>query len=359
MIRSTTVEADGQFSLQYWKEPCGPKTGRLAILSDIMADKIIERILRETGVANLLDILGERLAPTDLQSLLLAVFRRRAAHQTPRRVLEQYEQNAFVRPSIAGVGALLELDRLALRLAVPPFEPVELSPLAPLGTSSALAPVDQNKVVTTIRNTEVVSDSTNVLALECALRRRAQRQEADGEQGVVRLCASHRLVRAQRYNQPNLRAHFRIFTLCTAGRGDRPGRFETAALTEQLSFYLRFLISTEEQGHRLSDLRIAFTPLAGAEERDRLEQQVILPLAEQFPMSRLEFDPNPTTTPGYYEWVRFQIYASSTQGEEYMIGDGGFNDWTRKLLSDRRERLLTSGIATERIATLFRPDTSL
>ena len=64
--------------------------------------------------------------------------------------------------------------------------------------------------------------------------------------------------------------------------------------------------------------------------------------------------PNPTTTPGYYEWVRFQIYASAPDSVEYMIGDGGFNNWTQKLLSDRRERLLTSGIATERIATLFR-----
>jgi hypothetical protein len=52
--------------------------------------------------------------------------------------------------------------------------------------------------------------------------------------------------------------------------------------------------------------------------------------------------------------VRFQIYARDMQGTEYMLGDGGFTDWTLQLLSDRHERLLTSGIATERIATLFR-----
>ncbi|MDQ5822871.1 MAG: hypothetical protein M3441_01500 [Chloroflexota bacterium] len=319
-----------------------------------MTDKIVARILREIGVGNLLNVLGEKLAPTDLQSLLLAVFRLRAAHQTPRRVLEQYEQNAFVRPSVADVGALLELDRLALGLAVPLFEPVELSPLAPLGTSSALAPVDQNKVVTTIRNTEVVSDSTNVLALECALRRRAQRREATYSQDVVRLCASHRLVRAQQYKDPNLRAHFRMFTLCTGGRDDVEGKFLAASLYEQLDFYLRFLASVEKYGYHLPGVRVAFTPLAGDREREHLQQQVILPLAERFPAVRLEFDPSPTTTPGYYELVRFQVYATDLQGVEYMIGDGGFNDWTQKLLSDRRERLLTSGIATERIVTLFR-----
>ncbi|HEX8596957.1 MAG TPA: hypothetical protein VF952_00390 [Chloroflexia bacterium] len=319
-----------------------------------MTDKIVARILREIGIENLLDALGEKLAPTDLQSLLLAVFRLRAAHQTPRRLLEQYEQNAFVRPAIVDVSALLALDRLALSLAMPRFEPVELSPLAPLGTSSALAPVDQNKVVTTIRNTEVLSDSTNVLALECALRRRAQSRGATYRQDVVRLCASHRLVRAQRYTDPNSRAHFRMFTLCTGGRGDMEGKFEAASLYEQINFYLRFLASVEELGYHLSGVRIAFTPLAGEHEHEELQQQVISPLAEQFPAVRLEFDPNPATTPGYYELVRFQIYATDLGGVEYMIGDGGFTDWTQKLLSDRRERLLTSGIATERIATLFR-----
>jgi hypothetical protein len=273
-------------------------------------------------------------------------------------VLEQYEQNPFVRPSLADAGSLLELDRLALSLAVPPFEAVELSPLAPLGTSSALAPVDQNKVVSTIRNTEVVSDSTNVLALECALRRRTQRQGATYGQDVVRLCTSHRLVRAQRYNAPNLRAHFRMFTLCTGGRGDPQGDFIAGALTEQISFYLRFLASVEEHGYRMADVRVDFTPLAGEREREQLQQRVMLPLVDQFPMSRLEFEAEPTTTPGYYEWVRFKVYATDPAGAEYMIGDGGFTDWTQKLLSDRRERLLTSGIATERVATLFRQDAS-
>jgi hypothetical protein len=175
---------------------------------------------------------------------------------------------------------------------------------------------------------------------------------------VVRLCASHRFVRAQRYTAPNLRAHFRVFTLCTGGRGVGAGRFEVAALTEQLDFYLRFLGSLERYGCQVADVRATFTPLAGDRERGYLQEQVMSPLAGQFPTARLEFDPNPTTIPGYYGWVRFQIYASTPDGVEHMIGDGGFNNWTQKLLSDRRERLLTSGIATERIATLFRQNES-
>jgi hypothetical protein len=321
-----------------------------------MPDKIIARILRESGVANLVQLLGEDLAPTDLQSLLLTVFHRRAARQTPRRVLEQYAQNPFVRPAPVDAGPLLELDRLALRVAAPAFAALELSPLAPLGTCSALAPVDQNRVVSTIRNTEVVADATNVLALECALRRRAQRHDGGMAQEPVRVCAGQRLVRAQRYTGPHMRAHFRMFSLCTAGRAAGQGGFEVPALVEQLGFYLRFLAEVEELGYRPADVRIAFTPLADEVARDILARQVIAAVAAQFPQARLEFDPHPTTTPGYYQWARFQIYARDMQGTEYMIGDGGFTDWIRQLLSDRHERLLTSGIATERIATLFRAE---
>ena len=320
-----------------------------------MTDKIIARIVRESGVADLLDVLGARLAPTDLQSLLIAVFHQRAARQTPRRVLEQYERNPFVRPAPAPVRALLELDQIALDLAVPPFAALDLAPLAPLGTCSALAPLDQNRVVTTIRNTEVVADATNVLALECGLRRRALRQDRGTADAPVRLCASHRLTRAQQYSGPHLRAHFRMFSLCTAGRATAPGAFETTVVIEQIAFYLRFLAAAAARGFRLGGLRVAFILLAGDTERAQLEQGVIAPLAAQFAAARLEIDPTSTTVAGYYEWVRFQIYARDPQGDEYMLGDGGFTDWTRQLLSDRRERLLTSGIATERLATLFAP----
>lgn len=318
-----------------------------------MSDQIIARIVRESGLPNLLEVLSERLAPTDLQSLLLAVFHHRAAQQTPRRVLEQYERNPFVRPTPAPVRALLALDQLALDLAVPPFEALELAPLAPLGTCSALAPVDQNRVVTTLRNTEVVADATNVLALECALRRRAQRQQKPPVAGPVRLCAAHRLTRAQRYSGPHLRAHFRMFSLCTAGRVGAPGAFESAAVIEHAGFYLRFLAAATEHGYAFAGLRVAFIPLGDAAARAQLEQDVIAPLAAQFPAARLEIDLRPPDAPGYYEWVRFQIYARDANGDEYMLGDGGFTDWTRQLLSDQRERLLTSGIATERLATLF------
>ena len=53
----------------------------------------------------------------------------------------------------------LQFDELAYQIAIKhQFEPIELSPLGPLGNCSVLATVHQNKVVTTIRNTKVMAD---------------------------------------------------------------------------------------------------------------------------------------------------------------------------------------------------------
>src|SRR5215218_6983851 len=130
-----------------------------------------DRISRAAGVRNLVDVLAERLSATDQQSLLLDVFRRRAAKLQPADVLRRYERGRFVRPSPLDPRRLLAFDEVAFAVAAPTFEPVELAPVAPLGAVSALADLDQNLAVATVRNTEVVSDSTNVLALECAARR--------------------------------------------------------------------------------------------------------------------------------------------------------------------------------------------
>ncbi len=60
---------------------------------------MLERILREAGVPELIDVLVKRLAPTDLQSLLLESYRRRVVAVKPSQLLERYERDRFVRPS--------------------------------------------------------------------------------------------------------------------------------------------------------------------------------------------------------------------------------------------------------------------
>ena len=58
-------------------------------------DGHLRRIEREAGVPGLAEALA-KLAPTDLQSLLLHVFREQAARRDPRALLQQYERDTSV-----------------------------------------------------------------------------------------------------------------------------------------------------------------------------------------------------------------------------------------------------------------------
>ncbi len=318
-----------------------------------MSNKLLDRILRESGVPHLLEVLGDRLAPTDLQSLLLEVYARRAARQTPARLLEVYEHNRFVRPSPTDPRTFAGFDRLAFSLASPSFEAIEVSPVCPLGASSAVAVVDQDLAVATIRNTEVVSDATNSLALECALRRRERLRADARSRERVRLCTSHRQVRAQHFDQPGLLAHFRVFALCTAGRDEGSHRFEVEALREHLEFHLRLLSALEEIGCPASRPRVSMTASLDEIFQGKLRAEVIEPLSAAFPGARLDLDAEPAAAGGYYERLSFKVHAENHQGTDCELAAGGFTDWTRKLLSNRKERLLISGIGTEMICGVF------
>src|SRR4051812_19757474 len=129
-------------------------------------DGHLRRIEREAGLPGLAQALGG-LAPTDLQSLLLHVYRDQAARRDPRTLLAQYQRDASVAPG----RPTHALEALALE-AAENFEPVALAPVSPLGLNGVLGRIDQNNVASTIRGTEVLADPTAALALEAAVRRR-------------------------------------------------------------------------------------------------------------------------------------------------------------------------------------------
>jgi hypothetical protein len=299
-----------------------------------MDPRIVERIERTAGVPGLVDVLADRLSPSDLQSLLLAVHRRRVAALVPAQVLNRYADNAFAAPSPLRPLALNAVDRLAFeRLDALGFTGVELSPVAPLGSVAALATVDQAKVLTADRGCEVVADSTNSLALECALRRR---RLAPGSRERIRLYASHRLVRGQRFTGPGVRQHFRLLALATAGRDEGSYRFQAEALAEHASALLGILAD-----HALTGVRLPVTDLSGGRHRPALAR-VLADVAERHPAVEVTFDD--ARTSGYYTDACFKVYAGPVE-----LGDGGFTTWTAQLLGNAKERLLVSCIGTERL----------
>jgi len=312
--------------------------------------KIIERIEREVEVPGLVSLLTERLKPTDLQSILLEVYRLRARRRRPSAVLSDYEANRFVQPSPLSPVWLLEWEQVAFSELPPEFEPVALSPVCPLGASSVVASVDQNWAVSTARNTEVVSDSTNVLALECALRRRQLLRDSPKSTAPVHLSASHRLLRAQHYDDPTLMPHFSSFVLCSAGRDQGSFQFELAALALHTRFYLRSL--RRFLGSAVP-LRLSVSDFSSLTRQSVLESQLLSPIGEEFDNVDCVFDSQRTRGRGYYLDVCFHVHATAPSGRLLELVDGGSVDWTHKLLSSSKERLVISGIGSERVCTEF------
>lgn len=315
-----------------------------------MDPRVLARIERASGVGGLVDVLADALEPTDFSSLLLEVYRRRAERLSPARVAERFRGSRFVRPSEVRPCSLRRFDALAFdRARALGWEELELAPVTPLGTCSSMAAVHQNVVLSTARNEEVVSDPTNVLALECADRRR----RGEGEQ---RLCTSHRVLRPQYQRGVNAWPHFRLFVLVHAGRAEGGMGFECRALLEQARWHLGLLESARAAGLEAEQVRCDFTALGGEPVRVALEQRVLAPLREEFPTAAVAFDDERTHGRAYYTTASFAVRAQSRAGEELLLGDGGCTDWMQQLLGDKKERYVISGFGSERYCAVCDPE---
>jgi hypothetical protein len=312
--------------------------------------RIIERIERELGLPDLVTTLTDKLKPSDLQSLWLEVSRRQAAQLGPAEVLAAYECNRFVRPAVTDAKRLRDWTEAMLAHLPAVFSVLELSPVCPLGTNSAVARVAQNWAVATARQTEVVSDATNVLALEAASRRKQARQTGSTGEPAVHLAASHRLLRAQKYEATHFSPHFQLLGLCSSGRG---GDFEHSALALQVGFLveaLRRLLPGDTK------LRLALSDFNRPPDRPAAKsEQWLQAMAVRFPGLICEFATDRTAGRGYYTGGCFHLSLRLDDGSERQIADGGAVDWAARLLSDDKEHMVISGLGIESLAANFSP----
>jgi hypothetical protein len=282
--------------------------------------------------------LAQGLAASELWSLLLGVAEQRAARRSAAQVLQQWEKDRFVVPAHVDQRTLNHLDSHLLAVASA-FEALELSPLAPLGSCSAIALASQNKIVSTLRGTEVVSDPTNLLALESARRLRL-----NGRQ-TVKLTTNHRCVRAQPVpNHPGYAAHFRQFCMTTAGHERKDQAFLVESLSEHIQTHLSALNRLEQHGYSFADrtLKILATP-----ERKALGERV----ASSVGGIPVVFE---TLAHDYYDGLRFMLSARSPGGEHMPLIDGGAFDWLRKLTSNDKLVFVASGLGSQLAAYLYR-----
>jgi hypothetical protein len=348
-----------------------------------MSSRITRRIQREIGLTGLLDALADKLSASDLQSLLIEVYRTRAANVSEAGILAHAERNPLMAPSTASVRDLLAFDSVAFEMASQ-FDAVELSPVCPFSATSTLGGTSQNNVLTAIRNAEVLGDPTIAMALEAARRLRSA--------AFVRLCASQRVIRLQPFDVPGYSPHFRLFALVSAGRDTGSFRFEQANLIEHVRVYLRMFLALTAVGFALrsplvefADMNFIEAMLAGAgitrdevrksirahhlggserffrergiappdSRHSLLETDVIEPLQDEFPEVRFRVSQERLEGLGYYSSFTLRISAEAPDGNSYPIVDGGFTDWTARLLGNKKERLLISGIGTEFVCKTY------
>jgi hypothetical protein len=303
-----------------------------------VSNPALRRLLKKVGHHDLLENL-DKLPLSEFNSLMLEVFKRRTGTQKLKEVLNAYKNNRFARPSSIDALSFMATEFELLKLADQKgFNVMELSPLAPLGSTSAVALVDQNKIVSALRGTEVVADATNVLALEAV----TQRQRSSFSEGDVHYCATHRHVRAQSITVKGFTAHFKIFCAVSAG-GDRGNfLFEREAIVKHLQLYYEFFAENVRQG----ELKIIIKSIINSEKENPLPALIFEAIKSAFREVDISLLEVPQAEHNYYDQFRFSLNLVF-KGVEYNLGDGGLVNWAQKLTGNKKERMFTSGLGTE------------
>ena len=304
---------------------------------------LIRRILKKIGDAGLMEKL-DALSPSDTHSLMLEWFKRQSEKQPPAVTLKRYRLNRFVKPGaldpIAYIQQELEILAFAGERGI---EPVLLSPAALFASCSSVAPVSQYKILSAVRGTEVLSDPTNMLALYLA--EKLDGGEWENSDRNLHLCAAHRAVRAQAFSGPHSFAHFGLFAMVSSGLDSGSYRCEWEMLTHQLRFYDAYLRAALG-----ADISILLRSRKGYTDSRGFMERTCEYIKSEFPGMPLEMDTAESDNE-YYRGLNFKI-EMRVKDEVIEIGDGGFVDWTQKLLGCKKERLLISAIGLDRLILL-------
>lgn len=310
-----------------------------------MKDKILNKILKKLNDPDLPYKLVNRLSFSELQSLLMIVYEEKRKAIKINDIVNQYKNDPFLIPS--GIEQRIQntFDSIINNALPKNYLSIELSPVSPLGSCSQVADISQNRIVSTIRRNEVCSDPTNILALEASLRRKATDDD-------IRLATSHRVIRTERIISKDSVSHFRIYSLCVAGKDKGNFIFEREMLQELLLVYIKLFHELYEHGYHYSKIRVNI----------KCKDQRVF---DAFDISSLKNKLNNSNTImeilsdkeenwNYYTNIRFQIHISDAENEHFIV-DGGDTDWTQKILNNRKERYFTSGFGSERFMMLFQP----
>jgi hypothetical protein len=149
---------------------------------------------------------------------------------------------------------------------------------------------------------------------------------------------------------PGPLSHFGALVLSSAGRDETDCAFDLSALGTHIRFYLRAL-----RGYLGATVPLfVFAPdLHGHARRELLTTSLLSQLELEFEHVSCAYDEGRTEGRGYYTGLCLHIDATTQSGHRLQLVDGGTVDWAQKLLANARERLLISGIGSDRVCTEF------
>lgn len=301
---------------------------------------ILQKINLKAGT-DLVSILSESISGSELNSLLIEVFARRTSQIPASELLQLYKLNPFVKPAETDVLRLrqTELEFLTL-LAQNGFGPLDLSPVSQLGTCSVLATVNQKKIISATRGTEVLADATNAMAMHIAHLRKTQ---ADLK-SVLKFCTTHRHIRTPKVQIKGFTPHFKIVCMVTSGRDNGNFEFEKKAVED----HFRSLRAILKQVLNIEIKYFKLVSRPGYAHSDRLISEIAEHVSDIVPVT-VDHD---EAVNNYYTGIQFKAVIEIS-GKEIEIADGGFVNWTQKLLQNKKERFFISGLGLEYLGNLL------
>ena len=179
----------------------------------------------------------------------------------------------------------------------------------------------------------MVSDATNVLALQLA----SDAKIAPGKEKIGKYATVHRHTRGQAFDNPKFSAHFSTFCMASAGFDLGNLHFEVEHLNHHLNIIYEILANyfSEDQ------LNLKFYLKSNSEQL-----RVAITSAATMIWSDKRVDWVNDQVHSYYQLLQFKVFVKK-DGQSFDLADGGFVDWTQKLLQNKKHRCMISGIGIE------------
>jgi hypothetical protein len=304
--------------------------------------RIIDRILGDAGDSDLLDKLLA-LPKSDLNTLLLEVYKLQAEKLTPNGLLKAYQSNRFAVPSEIDPIAFHQMETDLLKIADNMgISGILLSPSALFGSCSVFGCVDQNNVISATRGTETLPDPTNMLAVIISDRLKT---EVITKTQTVHYCTTARVVRSQAFSGKRSFSHFGLFCMVSYGMDSGSYSCEKELLVKHLAYYNRLF--SKKYGAKLS---VILRKRGGYTDGDGFFKRMTELIQSELPEVPLFFDLEHEDN-NYYKGINYKIYIEK-DNEKVEIGDGGFVDWIAKLIGNKKARCLISGVGMDRMLLL-------